>query len=367
MEIHIIKKLQEVERLSEVNFDSNKLLTPYRCFNQIWIKADKPVMEIYATTLKNSELQFYTSKNLKAWAIYVLNRLKGKKKQSLKNLLGIKMVWRFLEIVDLRLHADIIYFRQHAVVMVYNKEKRVIKVALTQRGKRDMANEVESQNLASSIACENVYIPSIIQEFHKDDIDFTVEEYFEGKRQSFKNRGLLEANYYKVFQFLLKFYLSAPIELEVLSESKFLNHEFVEEFISKQAHGNEIISIFKKLYAKEKRMIRCRIHGDLNHNNVLYEGDRVCIIDWGGSKHHYLFSDLDNASFDTQVVFEQFIELSKIDTERVYPYYEQLFLEIFIEMCRWIHNGIQRKTIGPGFYKWIDIKGKRLLEISEKF
>src|SRR5690606_20208209 len=106
-----------------------------------------------------------------------------------------------------------------------------------------------------------------------------------GKRQSFKNRNLLEANYHKVFQFLLKFYLKNPIELQSLSESKFLNHDFVEEFISKQTHGEKVLSIYKKLYDEQKKMILCKVHGDLNHNNILSNGETVCIIDWGRSKH----------------------------------------------------------------------------------
>lgn len=366
MKSEFIKQLERVESLGGINLEAEKVLIPYRRFNQIWIKADRPIVDIHATTLQNSELQFYASKNLKAWALYVLNRLKGKKKQSLKNLLGIKISWRFLGEVDLPLLADIIYFRQHSIVLVYAHEKKVIKVALTNRGRRDMNNELESQRLASSILSEDIFIPSIIQEFHQDDIDFTVEDYFEGKRQSFNDKKLLETNYYKVFQFLLKFYLSAPIEIQELSESKFLNHDFVEEFIRKQNHGEEVISIYKSLYAKKKKMILCRIHGDLNHNNVLSNKDAVCLIDWGRSKHHYLFRDLDNASLDTEPIYEQFIELSKIDSNEVYPYYEQLFLENFIEMCRWVYNGIRRNTIGPGIYNWIDAKNKRLIKISKK-
>lgn len=227
-----------------------------------------------------------------------------------------------------------------------------------------MANEVESQNLASSIVCGNVYIPSIIQEFHKGDIDFTVEEYFEGKRQSFKNRSQLEANYHKVFQFLLKYYLRAPIELQALSENKFLNHEFVEEFISKQSHGNEIISMFKKLYAKEKRMIMCRVHGDLNHNNILSNGDRVCIIDWGQSKHHYLFRDLDNSSYNTEPLYNEFIDNANISKEDVYSYGEQMFLVRFVEMNRLIHNGIVRKTISPLLYTWVKQQNIKLFKMS---
>src|SRR5690606_15180817 len=103
----------------------------------------------------------------------------------------------------------------------------------------------------------------------------TVEDYFEGEKQSFKNRRVLEANYHKVFQFLLKFYLKNPIELQSLTENKFLNHHFVEDFITKQPNGAKVVSIFKSLFAKKKKMILCRIHGDLNHSNVLSNGNTV--------------------------------------------------------------------------------------------
>lgn len=132
MEIHIKNKLQDVERLFGITIKSEKLGIPYKRFNQTLIRADKPIMDIYASTLKNSELQFFVNKNVKAWVVYILNSFLKKKKQPLKNLLGIKRVWRFLEVIDMPLHADIVYFRQRAVVMVYSKEKRVVKVALTQ-------------------------------------------------------------------------------------------------------------------------------------------------------------------------------------------------------------------------------------------
>jgi len=367
LEVNIIKKLQEVERLSEVNLESTKLLIPYKRFDQVWIKADKPVMEIYATTLKNSELQFYVSKNLKAWVRFGLSILKSKNnKQILMKLLGVRVVWRFLEKVDFSLYADIIYYRQRAVVMVYNKEKKVVKFALTQRGKKDLRNEVISQRLASTIPSKQVFIPKIIKEFRNEDVEFTVEEYFEGKRQTFKNKSVLEANYHKVFQFLLKFYLSAPMELQALSGSKFLNHEFVEEFIRKQTHGAEVVSIFRKLYAKEKRMILCRIHGDLSHNNILIGNDKVCIIDWGKSKQHYLARDLDNSSFDTEDTYNNFVKQAKIDDSEVYSYREQIFLARFIEMSRLIHNGIKRNTLTPYLYSLTKSENMRLLKMGQK-
>lgn len=364
----LIPNIQKAEKLSGITLKvREEIKLPYKQFNQIWIKADRPVMELYATSLKASELQFYPIKNLKAWAKFGLDFLKGNtEKIVFKKLLGIRFNWRFTKSADLPFHADIIYYRQRAVVMVYTKKKRVLKIALTKQGKKDMDNEIISQRLASNILSEHIFIPTIIQELRNEDINFTVEEYFEGKRQSFKNKSVLEANYHKVFQFLLRFYLSAPIELQALSESKFLNHDFVEEFIRKQTHGAEVVSIFRKLYAKEKKMILCRIHGDLSHNNILSNSDQVCIIDWGKSKQHYLARDLDNSSYNTECVFDEFIERAHIDKRVIYSYKEQLFLGRFIEMNRLIHNGIVRRTITASLFSWTKSQILKLKEMGDK-
>src|SRR5690554_842621 len=359
--------LQRAEHLAGF-IPQNAGKRPYKIVDNVWIKGDLPLIKTYHKTLKNSELPVFPNPNFKTWGVFVLQKLKDRNtNHNFRKLLGYGLSWSFLKKEYVPLNADIIYYRQRAVVMVYTEAKRVLKIAVTKQGKKDMDNEVISQRMASNIPSEYIFIPSIIQELRNEDINFTVEEYFEGKRQSFKNKSVLEANYHKVFQFLLKFYLSAPIELQALSESKFLNHDFVEEFIRQQADGAEVLSIFRKLYAKQKRMILCRIHGDLNHNNILSNGETVCIIDWGRSKHNYLFRDLDNSSFDTKPIFEQFLVLNKIESEKVYPYHEQLFLEIFLEMCRWVHNGIKRKTLGPGIYNWVDIKNQKLIEISKNF
>src|SRR5690606_18116077 len=124
-----------------------------------------------------------------------------------------------------------------------------------------------------------------------------------------------------------------------------------------------ILSVFKRLYSKEKKMILCRIHGDLNHSNILSNKDKICIIDWGKSKHHYLFRDLDNSSLNTEPIYEQFIKMSGLNSANIYSYNEQLFLEVFIEVCRLIHYGIKTKTIGSSFYRLIDSKNRRLVEI----
>ncbi|MEO8773216.1 MAG: RIO1 family regulatory kinase/ATPase [Gelidibacter sp.] len=364
-----LHKLQQAEKLTEISYGVRKKKVPYKKFNQVWIRADRPIGELYDESLKYSELQFYPNTNYKAWGVWLLMQLKLKKgSRKFSTLIGIGSKWFFRKHVYLPLQADIIYYRSHAAIMVYTSlsDKKVIKVALTKWGKLIMKSEVESQQLASSIKSKHVFITSIHNKVYDEHIHFSVEDYFVGKIQSQKDIAVLENNYYKAFQFLLELYLSHPIELQNLSESPFLNHDFVEAFILQQTRGAEIISVYKRLYAQEKMMVLCRIHGDLNHNNVLSNKDKVCIIDWGKSKHHYLFRDLDNSSFNTMPVYEQFIVLSKIDRDQVYPYYEQLFLEVFIEMCRLIHDGIKRKTIVPSFYILIDFINDKLFEISKK-
>lgn len=362
-----ILHLHKVEELVDFLLEESQVGIPYKRYDQTWIRADKSLRETYAANIKTSELQFYPNSNFKAWLIYILKALKGEMiNQSFKRLLGIGLTWHFAKIVELPLRANVIYYRHHAVAMIYTEEKKVIKAALTNWGKRNMNNEIKSQRLASSIISKDIFIPSIIQEFRQDGFDFTVEDYFEGKPQAFKNRSLMEDNYRKVFQFLLEFYLRNPIELQNLSESKFLNHDFVEEFIRNQKHGEEVVSIFKNLQAKKKKMIICRVHGDLSHNNVLSNDEQVCIIDWGKSKQDYLSRDLDNTSYYTESVYNDFIHNANIDRDEVFSYHEHLFLGRFIEMSRLIHNGIKRKTITNAVYARTKAQNSELLKMGEK-
>lgn len=365
-----LQNLEKAEKLAGFSDKRELNKLPYKRFNQVWIMADKPLKEIYSQSLKHSELQLYPSTKYKAWGLWLLTRLKLKKSShKLSKLLGINLKWSFIKSTYLPLRADVIYYRYHAIIMVYTSlnPRKVIKLALTKWGKVLMESEIESQRLASALKSKDVFIPAILKYCDKESIDFSVEEYFEGKRQSFEDKVFLETNYQKVFQFLLEFYLSNPIELQDLSESEFLGHDFVEEFIRKRDNGEEVLSIFKKLHSKKKRMILSRIHGDLNHNNILSNGEQVCIIDWGKSKHHYLARDLDNSSYNTKGVFKELIKRAEIDEELIYSYDEQLFLGRFIELNRLIYNGITRKTISKDLYIWTKSQNALLLKMSNGF
>lgn len=364
-----IKILQQVEKRAGLHTEADHSVElPYKRFGQVWIRADKPIGNLYAETIKHSELPFYPETNYKAWAVWLLKLFKLKKdRQKFGKLLGLGLNWHFLKTEYFPLRADIIYYRRHAIIMIYASldEKKVVKVALSNWGKVTMKSEIASQRLASSIKSKDVFIPSVIAEFHDGSMDFTIEEYFAGKRLTFKDKKALEANFHKVFQFLMEFYLKNPIELQYLSKSKYLNHNFVEEFVKAQDQGENVISIYKRLYAKKKQMILCRIHGDLNHNNILLNKDEICIIDWGKSKLHYLSRDLDNSSYDTEGFYKEFMKKAKIDESKVYSYKEQLFLGRFIEMSRRIHNKIKHKTITTQFYSWTKYQNELLIKMGE--
>ena len=345
--------LQRAEHLADF-LPKNAGKRPYKIVDTVWIKGDLPLIKTYRKTLKNSELPVFPNPNFKTWGSLVLQKLKGKKTNSnFRKLLGFGLIWNLLKKEYVPLNADIIYYRKRAIVMVYTTEKKVIKVALCNAGKRDMGNEVESQRLATSIAMPGICVSEIIKEFHENDLDFTLEEYFVGKKQSFKDRKILEANYDKVFKFLIEFYLKNPIELEGLSDSQYLNHDFVEEYIQNLEDGEALVSIYKKLLSRGRKMIKCRIHGDLNHNNVLSNGNQICIIDWGQSKHNYLALELNNSSYITKGVFEKFIERAGMDRNEIYSYEEQLFLGRFIEMNRMVHGKVKSKKTTPHFNNWI--------------
>lgn len=357
--------LRKAEIHSGIESGQDKI--PYKRLDKIWIRADKPLSEIYRKSLNHSELQFYPSIDYKVWANWILTQLKLRKgKYKFSKLMGIQLNWLLIKKVYLPLHADIIYYRYHAAIMVYTSQEpnKVIKVALTKWGKTIMQTEIESQKLAGSIESKGIFIPAIVMDSHDEQLSCSVEEFFKGKKQSFKNKVILQGNYHKVFQFMLEFYLSNPIELKCLSDSEFLNHKEVENLIRNQENGETVIRIFKKLNAENKKMILCRIHGDLSHSNILADADKVCIIDWGKSKHHYLARDLDNSSYNTADIYEEFVTNAKIDKKEIYSYEEQLFLARFVEMNRLIFNGITRKTITDKLHSWIRQENQILLKHS---
>ncbi|MDT0295766.1 phosphotransferase [Mesonia ostreae] len=364
-----IKTLQKVEKQSNVyRKKDNTSGLSYKRFGKVWIRADIPIKDQYTKSLKYSELRFYPSTNYKAWALWILRIFKFKKSSlRLKELLGIGLYWPFLKTEYLPLHADMIYGRMPSLILIYTsvKEQKVVKVALTKAGKLQMKSEIASQRLASAITSKDIFIPKILSEYHDEDIDYSIEEYFAGKKHSFKDKKKLKVNYHKVFRYLMKFYLKNPIKLQNLSENKFLNHDFVEKFIKEQDHGELAMSTYNRLYAKKKNMILCRIHGDLSHGNVLSNKEEVCIIDWGKSKLHYLARDLDSSSYNTKDFYNEFLEKARIDENGVYSYKEQLFLGRFIEMSRLIHNGIKRKTINNHLYNWVKSQNEVLLRMSK--
>lgn len=341
-----IHLLQQAEELADID-NAKKSAFPYKRWGNVWIRADKSLKEIYAQTLQYSEERFYPSSDYKEWGVWFLRLFQtNKNRRSFTKLMGIRWNWVFLKTESLPLQADIIYCRKHTIVMVYTslKVRRVLKMAVTDRGKSLLKSEIDNQKLASSIESKEVFVPSVIKEFPFEGCDVKVEEYFQGKKQSFRNKKILEANYYKVFQFLIKFYLKNQIQLQSLSDNGSLNHKKVEEFIENQSQGSQVLSVCRNLFAKKKKMIKCMVHGDLSHHNILSNNDTVCIIDWGRSKFDYISRDLDNSSFNTQHVFDEFVVQAQINPSEIYSYWEQLFLGRFIDLSQEVYEGLSKNT-----------------------
>ena len=148
-----LTRLKQTESLSGVSISTEAKLIPYKRFGSVWVRADKPIKEIYLKTIKNSELQFYPNTNYKAWGMWLLKLLKLKNNNySLQKLLGIAVNWQFIKPVYLPLQADIIYYRHNAIIMIYTgiDKKKVIKVVITNWGETLMKSEIESQGLAGS-------------------------------------------------------------------------------------------------------------------------------------------------------------------------------------------------------------------------
>lgn len=364
---HLLQ-LKQVENLAGIVPETAEMMFPYKRFDKVWIRADKSLDQVYTKSLKHSELQFYPSSNYRAWGVWLLTFLKLKKgNQTISKLLGIGFNWLFAKRIYFPVQADIIYYRKHTVVSIYTslKNKKVIKMALTSNGIASMKAEIQSQRIANTIKSEEVYVPKIIMESVSNDLIFSVVEFFVGRKQSFMNRNGLKTNYRKAYKFLLNLYLLNPIELQRTSQSQFLNHDFVEEYILSIDQGEMLLSLFKKLDSKQKYLILCRIHGDLNHHNLLSNKGKLCIIDWAESKHYYISVDMENSSYNTEAVFEEFVARAQLDKNELYSYHEQLYLAGFIGMSRLIYLGLTRKMT-DGIKKFINSKNQRLVEMSKQ-
>lgn len=361
-------QLQQVEKLSEISFVKKQDKFPYKQYRGAWVKADSSIAKLYKKSLKYSEIQFYPNKSYKSWGVWFLTKLGFKKGTiELSSLLGILVNWPFLKINKLPLQADVIYYRKHTAVLIYAtlEIKKVIKVALSKHGQELIKSQIEGQKTAGKLNSEEVCVPKIMKKHVSNDLVFIVEELYIGKKQTFNDREKLQLNYGRAFKFLIDVYLSHPIELQYPSENKYLNHDFVETYIKTSlVEGDLLMAIYKDLNDKQKQLILCQIHGDLNHTNLLSNNNNLCIIDWAGFKHYYLVGDLENSNYNTEPIFNEFVERAGLNRDGIHIYNEQLFFKDFIEMSSVIYTALNKGTISNKANSRIKLYHKRLIKIS---
>jgi serine/threonine protein kinase len=353
--------LSRVENIAQLSLKKNNFNT-YLIYGNLLINS---TLRKNSPLLKNNEIQFLPNINLKHWVLWFLSKLKIKNnKITLRSLLGFYLCRPFLKKTQLPLNTDIIFYRFHNAIMLYDflEKGKVLKVALSDWGKVKINIEREVLHNISKFKHHKVKVPLIILDNDDVDANFFVQDFFEGNQLTIKDD--LSEVFELVFDFLKKFYVSDGIELKSIYENPFLNHTFVEDYIISQKGGKEVVEIYKRLLRKDKRMLWGWVHGDLSHHNILYNQDQICIIDWGKSKKNYLAVDLDITNFRTNDVFDAIIYESGIDKESIYTLNEQIFIKRFAEVNRLVHNGIKRKTLSNTFYKWVENQNEILLSIE---
>lgn len=338
----------------------------FKRFGNTWIKADKSLKEVY-NTIQYSELPWGMNTTYTVWGKWFLRLFKRNRKnvKAIK-LFGIKNLWNFTSSVYQELQADIIYIRSTTIILIYAtlEKPRVVKIAFTKNSIKLTINEIQAHKIAFKTKHLGIVIPDIYHSEMEDKSMLVIEEYLRGKKQSFKDNERLQSSYKRVFPFMIKHYLNNPIELKPLSEISLLKKEAVLREVAEKKEGKFMIDIVNHLKEKNKNLIRCCVHGDLNHNNVLSCPDgNIAIIDWALSKHDYIYKDLKISKIDTESFFYNFIEKAKLTNKNIYDYHEQFFLGLFIYNCRLIAR-THRKAVADRIHRFIESNHKKLIDLA---
>lgn len=353
--------LKKVEFSAFGTINKSKVET-YLKLNNVYIKS---TINRNSSLLKNSEIQLFPNVNYKLWVFWFLKKLRIKKYNiTFTKLVGLYLSWPFIQKIQFPLSADVIFYRLQSAVMLYDKPNnmQVIKTGLSDWGSVKLNQEKLAIHVASKINHHKVKIPKILFERNNEKINYFVQDFFGGKQISYNDD--LSCIFNNVFDFLKTIYISNGIELKSLNENSFLNHAFVEEYIGHQKGGKKIVEAYKILLNNDKKMLWGWVHGDLSHNNILFNESSIWIIDWGKSKYNYLATDLDISNFKTDLIFNQLIVEAKINKESLYSLNEQIFLKRYAEINRLVHNGIKRNTLSPSFNKVIKTQIQILLSIE---
>lgn len=350
--------LTEFSKIESEKITPSGNISVYKKFSDSYIRADLSTKELIKVFI-HSEHSLFPIFNLKAWYKY----LKQKKYKKFLSSSGVLLQWFFLKKEKLPIQADLVYVRHGYIIMIYaNLEvPKVVKIAKNKSAQRVLRKEAEKLEYISRFQNEEIFIPKLLDsDFTENSLNYTVEEFFPGKRQTFKNRRRLRHSYENVFKFLVEVYLQHEITLYKVDKKNLKNFKEVIEFFESFKHGSEANRLVLPLIEKKRCLILTFVHNDLNHKNILTGRRKIGIIDWADSGYEYLSQDLRTSSFSTHKVFEEFVIRAKIDQEKIYDFHEQLVLGDYLMLYKLAIRYLSRKEKKEIHYNRIKARLKKI-------
>lgn len=339
---------------------------PYKEFKNAYIRADKSFWKTYKASLKSSHIRVFPSFYYKLIGVRLL-RFLGLKEKTRKHshFFGVALHWYFIKKKYLPIQADIIYKKPHTAILIYTKEKYVVKVAFSKNEQSRLKNEIFHQCAARKISSTKIFIPEILQEYHDEQFSFKKEVYVPGKKLNFSIVNNIEKHYSKVFAFMTDFYLANGITQKPVKEIYKKNQEILE-FIRNHDYGNYIVSVSEKLISENKEVLLIQTHGDLSHHNVLYYDKELFIIDWGEAEYTLMHKDFYSSSYYPIEEYEKLLVRGRMNQELLYSFDEQLFIGKFISLLDYISQRWQNGNPSFKVYRKMKSMNKKLLKIAAK-
>lgn len=365
---------QVIENISK-QYNPDLSPTKYKVYLNTYINANISFFKLFTNGIGNSEIKPYPIFNLKLWSIFFLQLLgfqKNKNKIKAETIFGLIAFWFFLKTKEINTEADLIFIKPNFIILVHNKKnKYVLKISRTEIGNHRLKNEVKSLNIAGNINYQNVSIPKLIDDKSYSAQPFIKENFIKGKNLTEVNSKEYNAIYDRVFGFITEFYFNSGIKLCDANAVHFTNDDAINKIISSKKFGKDIISTFINLKKSNKKLFWSRIHGDLGYNNILLdENSNISIIDWEKSKETFIMMDLKISLYDTQQIFEKILQRFKTNnnhTDEIYSYNEQMFLVLYLDLCQFIENAINRNRLHLKNHHIIESRIKKLHNISQNF
>jgi len=304
----------------------------FKKIDRFWVQESKNLFVLYQSLKNLPGIEILPARNLKKWLRWSFESLLGKKKKkyTLSKLLGPVFGWYLLnKKACFNTNATLIIEHSSTVLVYRSPQVCVIKIA---HSKKSLVESLHKEfNVIQDLSKMEIgiQVPKIL----KNGLDFIypylVQNLIEGKTLYQSKHRNSRKVWIPVFQFLKKWYLSQQIE-EVIPNYNLDSKEFecLNHFLIHNFPFDKWMLTLQRIYASNKKLISCNIHGDLGTGNIIIDNKaKIWIIDWGATGKNYIVRDLDKSFYRDALAFYEdiAIKVSKNTTD-LYPYREQLLI-----------------------------------------